>query len=31
MVGTTLTNLHKEPSFHTELLTQVPNGFSLEV
>jgi SH3-like domain-containing protein len=31
MVGTTLTNLHKEPSFHTELLTQVTNGFSLEV
>ena len=31
MVGTTLTNLHKEPSFHTELLTQVTNGFLLEV
>jgi hypothetical protein len=31
MVATTLTNLHKEPSFHTELLTQVTNGVELEV
>jgi SH3-like domain-containing protein len=31
IVATTLTNLHKEPSFHTELLTQVTNGFPLEV
>jgi SH3-like domain-containing protein len=31
LVATTLTNLHKEPSFHTELLTQVTNGFSLEM
>jgi cell wall-associated NlpC family hydrolase len=29
--ATTLTDLRKEPSFHTELLTQVTNGFELEV
>ena len=31
VVATTLTDLHKEPSFLTELLTQVTNGAELEV
>jgi cell wall-associated NlpC family hydrolase len=31
VVGTTLTDLRKEPSFHSELLTQVTNGVDLEV
>jgi cell wall-associated NlpC family hydrolase len=31
IVATTLTNLHKEPSFHTELLTQVTNGVELQM
>jgi gamma-D-glutamyl-L-lysine dipeptidyl-peptidase len=31
VVGTTLTDLRKEPSFHSELLTQVTNGVELDV
>ena len=31
VVGTTLTDLRKEPTFHSELLTQVTNGVELEV
>lgn len=31
IVKTTLTNLHKEPTFHSELLSQITNGVALQI